>query len=143
MVSRNGTISDFCLKLNDLSLLVLSLGIVIVFRYSPSSNPAFVVDYLSERVKVTNAILGVLLLLSWYAAFAAQGLYTSHRLGSRTKEIIELARAVAICAVALVVAAAIGQWPTVGLGTIAEFGLVSFVLVCGVRLCLRYNLHET
>ncbi len=141
MVSRNGTISDFCLKLNDLSLLVLSLGIVIVFRYSPSSNPAFVVDYLSERVKVTNAILGVLLLLSWYAAFAAQGLYTSHRLGSRTREIIEVATAVAICSVALVVAAAIGQWPTVGLATIGQFALVSFVLVSGVRLCLRYNLR--
>src|SRR3954463_8234001 len=87
MITRNGTISDFCLKLNDLSLLVLSLGIVIVFRYSPSSSPTFVVDYLSQRVKVTNAMLGLVLLLSWYAAFAAQGLYTSHRLGSRTKEL--------------------------------------------------------
>jgi exopolysaccharide biosynthesis polyprenyl glycosylphosphotransferase len=141
MVSRNGTISDFCLKLNDLSLLLLSLGLVIVFRYSPSSNPTFVVDYLSERVKVTNAILGVLLVLSWYGAFAAQGLYTSHRLGSRTREIIEIARAIATCSVALVVAAAIGHWPTIGLRTIASFGLVSFALVSGVRIALRYNLR--
>src|SRR3954467_3100779 len=105
MISRNGTISDFCLKLNDLSLLLLSLGVVIVFRYSPSASPAFVVDYLSERVKITNALLGLLLVLSWYGAFAAQGLYTSHRLGSRTREIVEIARAIAICSVALVVAA--------------------------------------
>lgn len=141
MITRNGTISDFCLKLNDLSLLLLSLGIVIVFRYSPSPNPTFVVDYLSERVKVANAILGVLLLLSWYAAFAAQDLYTSHRLGSRTKEIIEIARAIAICSVALVVAAAVGQWPTIGLRTVAGFGLLSFVLVSSVRIALRYNLR--
>jgi exopolysaccharide biosynthesis polyprenyl glycosylphosphotransferase len=142
MITRNGTISDFCLKLNDLSLLLLSLGVVIVFRYAPSSNPTFVVNYLSERVKVTNAILGVLLILSWYGAFAAQGLYTSHRLGSRTKEIIEIARAVAACSVALVVAAAVGQWPTIGLRTVASFGLVSFALVSSVRIALRYNLSR-
>jgi exopolysaccharide biosynthesis polyprenyl glycosylphosphotransferase len=142
MNTRNGTISDFCLKLNDLSLLLLSLGVVIVFRYSPSPTPTFVVDYLSERVKVTNAMLGVLLVLSWYAAFAAQGLYTSHRLGSRGREVIEIARAVAICSVALVVAAAIGQWPTIGLRTVAGFGLLSFLLVSGVRLALRYNLRR-
>ena len=141
MISRNGTISDFCLKLNDLSLLLLSLGVVIVFRYSPSPTPTFVVDYLSERVKVGNAMLGVLLLLSWYGAFAAQGLYTSHRLGSRAKEIIEIARAVAICSVALVVAAVIGQWPTVGFRTVAGFGAMSFVLVSSVRIALRYNLR--
>ncbi|HYX27655.1 MAG TPA: hypothetical protein VE863_03740, partial [Pyrinomonadaceae bacterium] len=92
MISRSGTISDFCLKLNDLSLLLLSLAAVIVFRYSPSSNPTFVFDYLSQRIKVANALLGALLILSWYAAFAAQGLYTSHRLGSRSKELIEIAR---------------------------------------------------
>lgn len=142
MITRNGTISDFCLKLNDLSLLLLSLGMVIVFRYAPSSNPTFVVNYLSERVKVTNAILGVLLVLSWYGAFAAQGLYTSHRLGSRTKEIIEIARAVAACSVALVVAAAIGHWPTIGLRTVASFGLVSFALISSVRIALRYNLSR-
>src|ERR1051325_611956 len=142
MVSRNGTISDFCLKVNDLSLLLLSLGLVIVFRYAPSSDPTFVVNYLSERVKVTNAMLGVLLVLSWYGAFAAQGLYTSHRLGSRTKEIIEIARAVAVCSVALLVAAEIGKWPTIGLRTVASFGLVSFASVSSVRIALRYNLSR-
>ena len=142
MISRNGTISDFCLKLSDLSLSLLSLGVVIVFRYSPFSNPSSAVDYLSERVKVANAILGVVLLLSWYAAFAAQGLYTSHRLGSRAREVIEIARAVAICSVALLVADAIGHWPTIGLRTIAGFGLVSFVLVSSMRLALRYNLRR-
>jgi len=142
MISRSGTISDFCLKLNDLSLLALSLAMVIVFRYSPTSNPTFVVDYLSQRVKVANAILGVLLILSWYAAFAAQGLYASHRLGSRGREILEIGRAVASCAVALLVAAAIGHWPTIGLRTIGEFGLISFTAVLSVRMALRYNLRR-
>ena len=129
------------MKPNDLTLL-LPLGVAIVFRYSPSPNPAFVVDYLSERIKVTNAILGVLLILSWYAAFAAQGLYTSHRLGTRLKEVVEIARAVAICAVALLVVDQIGHWPTIKLQTIAGFGLVGFALVASVRMALRYHLRQ-
>jgi exopolysaccharide biosynthesis polyprenyl glycosylphosphotransferase len=142
MISRNGTISDFCLKLSDLSLLLISLGWIIVFRFSPAENPTFVVDYLSQRVKVTNAFLGVLLLLSWYAAFAAQGLYTSHRLATQAKEIIEIARAVAICSLSLLVAAEIGHWATVGLRTIGAFGFVGFVLITAMRLALRYNLRR-
>jgi len=142
MFTRSGTISDFCLKLNDLLLLVLSLSIVIVFRYSPSPDPTYVVDYLSDRIKVTNAILGVLLILSWYGAFAAQGLYTSHRLRTLTKEITEIARAVAVCSVTLLIAAEMGQWPTIKLRTVAGFGLVSFALVVSMRMALRYNLRR-
>lgn len=142
MITRHGTISDFCLKVGDLSLLVMSLGLVIVFRFSPAQNPTFVVDYLSERVKVTNAILGVLLILSWYAAFAAQGLYFSHRLNSQKKELLEIASAIVICAIALLVAGQIGHWPTISLRTIAGFALISFAVIAGVRLALRYNLRR-
>jgi len=142
MISRHGTISDFCLKVSDLSLLVVSLGIVIVFRFAPEQNPTFVVDYLSQRVKVTNAILGALLVFSWYAAFAAQGLYVSHRLISRGKELIEIARGIAICALALLVAGQIGHWPTISLRTIAGFTLISFAVISSVRLALRYNLRR-
>src|SRR6185436_18730444 len=142
MITRNGTISDFCLKLNDLALLLLSLGMAIVFRYAPAPNPGFVVDYLSNRIKVTNAILGVLLILSWYAALAAQGLYTSHRLGSLIKELVEIGRAIIVCSVTLLIAAQVGQWPTIGLRTIGTFALMSFVLISGVRLALRFNLRR-
>ncbi len=140
MTTRHGTISDFCLKLTDLGLVLASLGVVIVYRFSPEENPGFVVDYLSERVKVTNAILGALLLLAWYGAFAAQGLYFSHRLSSRATELKEVARAIAICSVALFVAAGIGHWPTINFVTVSGFAVVSFALVVAVRLALRFNL---
>src|SRR5437588_322342 len=140
MISRHGTISDFCLKVSDLSLLMMSLGLVIVFRFSPGQGPAFVVDYLSQRVKVTNAILGALLVFSWYAAFAAQGLYVSHRLTSLSKELIEIGRAIAICALALLVAGQIGHWPTIRLRTITGFTLISFAVISSVHLALRYHL---
>ena len=129
MTARHGSITDFFLKLSDLALLTASLGLTIVYRYSPSQNPAFVIDYLSERVKVTNAILGFILLLSWYAAFAAQGLYVSHRLSSLRGELREIAHAVAISSLALLVAAQLGKWPTINLLTVGGFGVAGFVFV--------------
>src|SRR5438132_2264637 len=121
MTARHGSISDFLLKLSDLSLLLIALGVTIVYRYAPDENPIFVLDYLSERVKVTNAILGFGLLLTWYAAFAAQGLYVSHRLNSLRRELTEIAKAILICSTVLLVAAQFGKWPTINVRTIAEF----------------------
>jgi exopolysaccharide biosynthesis polyprenyl glycosylphosphotransferase len=142
MTARHGTITDFALKLSDLALLLLSLAFTIVYRYSPSENPTFVIDYLSQRVKVANAILGFLLLLSWYAAFAAQGLYFSHRLRSLFGELKEIAGAVALSSLSLLVAAQLGRWPTIDVVTVTGFSLLSFLLVAGVRLALRVNLRR-
>lgn len=142
MTNPQGTISDFCLKIADLSLSLISLALVIVYRFAPGQNPMFVVDYLSERVKVTNAMLGAMLMLAWYVAFNAQGLYFSHRLSSLTKELTEVARAIGICSVSLLVAAQFGRWPTINTRTAIDFTLVSFVLIAGVRLGLRLNLRR-
>ena len=105
MTDRNGSLSNYFLKLSDLSLLLVSLGLTIVHRYSPAENPTFVIDYLSERIKVTNALLGFGLLFSWHAAFAVQGLYVSHRLRPIRLELKEVGRAVLISSVLLLVAA--------------------------------------
>jgi len=142
MVARHGSISDFCLKLSDLSLVLISLGLTIVYRYSPAQNPTFVIDYLSQRVKVANAILGFSLLLSWYAAFAAQGLYVSHRLSSMAEELKEITTAVMISSGALLVAAQLGNWPTINAITVAEFSLLAFTLIACVRFALRLNLRR-
>ena len=142
MTVRHGSISDFCLKLSDLSLVLISLGLTIVYRYSPAKNPTFVIDYLSQRVKVANAILGFLLLLSWYAAFAAQGLYVSHRLSSMGEELKEITRAVLISSGALLVAAQLGNWPTINVVTVAEFSLLALTLIGFIRLGLRLNLRR-
>src|SRR5438105_7563544 len=142
MTARHGSITDFFLKLSDLALLTASLGLTIVYRYAPSQNPAFVIHYHSERVKVTTAILAFSLLLSWYAAFAAQGLYVSHRLSSLRGELREIAHAVAISSLALLVAAQLGNWPTINLLTVGGFGVVGFVLVAAGRVALRLNLRR-
>jgi exopolysaccharide biosynthesis polyprenyl glycosylphosphotransferase len=142
MIIRHGKISDFFLKVCDQSLLLVSLGMAIVYRYSPAQNPTFVVDYLSERVKITNAVLGVLVIISWYAAFAAQGLYVSHRLSTISDELKEIARAVLFSAGALLIAAQLGRWPTINPATVGIFAINAFSAVALARLGLRLNLRR-
>jgi hypothetical protein len=72
---------SFALLSVTVLLLVPLVNAAIVLRYSPAENPGFVIDYLSERVKVTNAILGLLLIISWHAAFAAHAAQQSRHLG--------------------------------------------------------------
>jgi exopolysaccharide biosynthesis polyprenyl glycosylphosphotransferase len=142
MTARTGSLSNFFLKLSDLSLLLTALGATIVFRYSPAHDPDFVVDYLSQRIKVTNAILGVALIISWHAAFAAQGLYVSHRLSPLRNELKEIARAVLISFLALLAAANLGRWPTINASTAAIFCALSFALIVAMRIALRLNLRR-
>ena len=142
MTDRNGSLSNFFLKLSDLSLLLVSLGLTIVHRYAPAENPSFVIDYLSERIKVTNALLGFSLIISWHAALAVQGLYVSHRLRPIGLELKEISRAVLFSSLALLVAANLGSWPTINVRTVAMFGLVGFTLIGGMRFVLRLNLRR-
>ena len=142
MTDSHGTISNAFLKVSDLSLMLVSLSLVIVHRYSPGENLGFLFSYLSERVKVGNAILGFLLILFWHAAFAAQGLYVSHRLSPMTDEIREVARAVLLTAVTLLVGAQFGKWPTINVATVASFAALSFILITTMRVALRSNLRR-
>ena len=142
MTDHNGSLSNLFLKLSDLSLLLVSLGLTIFERYSPGKNPTFVVDYLSNRIKITNALLGIGLLVSWHAAFAVQGLYVSHRLRAIRLELKEIGRAVLISSVLLLVAANAGKWPTVNILTVGLFGLMSFTLIGAGRFFLRLNLRR-
>lgn len=142
MIIRHGKISDFFLKACDQSLLLASLGVAIVYRYSPAQNPTFVIDYLSARVKVANAVLGLLVVLSWYGAFSAQGLYVSHRLSTITEELKEIGRAVLFSAGALLIAAQLGRWPTINAATVGIFAINAFSVVAIARLGLRLNLRR-
>src|SRR6202140_3351210 len=142
MTDRNGSLSNYFLKLSDVSLLLFSLALTIVHRYSPAENPDFVIAYLSERIKITNALLGFSLVISWHIALAVQGLYVSHRLRPLGLELKEISRAVLISSVTLLVAANLGRLPTINVRTVAMFGLVSFGLIGSMRFVLRLNLRR-
>jgi exopolysaccharide biosynthesis polyprenyl glycosylphosphotransferase len=143
MTHRYGALSNFFLKVTDLALVLCALGLTIVFRYSPTHhNVGFAFDYLSERIKVSNALLGVGLLITWHLAFAVQGLYLSHRFASQRKEMKEVAQAIVFCSGVLLVAAQTGHWPTINFVTVLLFAFVGFSFIAGMRLLLRLNLRR-
>lgn len=142
MTSRHGALSNFFLKFSDLSLVLASLGLAIVFRYSPSNNVGFAVDYFSERIKVSNAVLGGALVIAWHLAFAVQGMYLSHRFSSARDEAKEIAKAVLMASIALLVAAQIGRWPTINVATVAVFAGLSLTAIATMRFLLRTNLRR-
>ena len=142
MTARYGALSNFFLKVTDLGLVLCALGLTIVFRYSPSNNVDFAFDYLSQRVKVSNALLGLALVVTWHLAFSVQGLYLSHRFATHHQELQEIVRAIVFCSLVLLVGAQLGHWPTINLKTITVFAILSFALVGGTRMLLRLNLRR-
>ena len=143
MTQRYGALSNFFLKVSDLALVLCALALTIVLRFSPTHhNVGFAFDYLSERIKVSNALLGIALLITWHLAFAVQGLYLSHRFASQRKELKEIAQAVVFCSTVLLVAAQVGRWPTINFITVLIFAFVSFAFIAEMRLLLRLNLRR-
>src|SRR5712691_7672391 len=145
MTDRYGQLANFALKVTDLLLVLAALGLGVVINYAPAAPlpvPAYAVDFLSTRIKVGNALLGGLLLIIWYLAFYLQGVYRSHRLSGMREELAEVARAIFVSSVALLIVAQIGKWRTITIWTAACVGLIALVLVGGTRLLLRLNLRR-
>lgn len=122
------------LNLGDLILLIAALGLTIVLNYAPAKNAWFAVDFLSTRIKLSNAILGGLLLVVWHLALTGSGLYRLTRLRRRCEELCKIAQAVVIASLALLAAAQLGAWQTINLKSVFCFGVVSLMLVSSSRL---------
>src|SRR5467141_1286968 len=145
MTDRYGQLANFALKVTDLLLMLAALGLGILINYAPAAPlpvPAYAVDFLSSRIKVGNALLGGLLVLSWYLVFYLQGVYRSHRLSGLLEEVAEVARAIFFASGALLIVAQIGKWRTITIWTAACVGLIALLLIGGTRLLLRLNLRR-
>jgi exopolysaccharide biosynthesis polyprenyl glycosylphosphotransferase len=145
MTTRYGQLANFFMKLSDLGLMLVALGLAIVINYAPAdqaSVPAYALNFLSSRIKVGNALLCGALLLIWYVVFELQGLYRSHRLTTFSNELKEIARAISIAAVALLIIAQVGRWQTINLQTTLFIAFIALVSIGGLRLLLRMHLKR-
>ena len=145
MIARYGQLANLFLKVSDLLLMLCALSLAIVLNYAsaarmPVSEYAF--DFLSTRVKVANALLCACMLLVWYVVFNLQGIYRSHRLSRFAEELREIARAVFLASLMLLMVAQIGRWQTITLWTAICVGLIGFVLIVTMRVLLRLNLRR-
>ena len=129
------------LQCMDLLLMVAALSLTIMLNYAKDNYQAYAITFVTDRVKVTNAILIGLLLFVWHQAFNVRGLYLLTRLHILREEVRELALAVLWCAGALLLVAQIGRWPTITVREACSFAFFSFLLICHFRLLQQYVLR--
>jgi exopolysaccharide biosynthesis polyprenyl glycosylphosphotransferase len=136
MVSREGQISVLFLKVADVTLLLAALGISVGIYHADEISS---IDFLSTRVKISNAVLGGLLFVVWHFCFAVNGLYLSYRM-SRPGEILRrVLKVVGIATAILLVAAQFNPWRTINLWTLSGFFALAFLFVGGCRLLVFYT----
>jgi exopolysaccharide biosynthesis polyprenyl glycosylphosphotransferase len=145
MIARYGQLANLFLKISDLLLMLCALTLAILLNYVPEARVtifAYAIDFLSTRVKVTNALLCGSMVIVWYMVFNLQGIYRSHRLSRFTEELREIGRAVFLASLMLLMVAQIGRWQTITLWTATCVGLIGLVLIVAMRVLLRLNLRR-
>ncbi len=145
MTTPQGQLSILFLKITDLLLLLLGLLATVVVNYTGHSGMnlfVFLIDFFSTRIKISNAILGGLLLLIWHVFFNIQGLYRSHRLRILREELKQVAKAAFLCAAVLLFAAQLGSWQTMHLWEIFCFFAFAVLFCGGIRFASRLFLRH-
>lgn len=141
MTSRQGQLSLLFLNCADLFLLLCALGAAIVINYAPESQlgvSAYSIEFLATRIKLSNAILGGVLLFVWHFCFKIYGLYYSNRLRNVNEVLKHIVKAVGSSSIALLIVAQLGDWQTVTLWTVLNFCLIGISFISGLRMCVYY-----
>lgn len=134
---RQGQLSLLLLKSADLALLLFALAAMILLNYVPGTEmslPEYSQEFLSTRVKLSNAILFGLLIYIWHYCFKFYGLYFSNRLKTPSEILFKIAKAIGASSLALLMMAKIGDWQIINLWTTACFGLIAVAFVGGLRM---------
>ena len=137
MTSREGQLSLAFLNCMDLMLMLAALSAAIVVLYSPDTHMSvadYSQDFLVTRIKPSNAVLCVALVIVWHFCLKAYGLYQSYRLRNTGDAIVDVAKAVGASSVALLIAAQLGGWKTITLLTVLLFCLFGIAFVSGLRM---------
>jgi exopolysaccharide biosynthesis polyprenyl glycosylphosphotransferase len=124
------------LKLFDISLLVLSFGLATAF-VAYGDQGVGLEQFFSMRVKLSNCIAFVSIVLAWHILFSFCGLYESRRLSARRAELVDVLKATALSSVLLAVLAASHRITMITPSFLASFWLVSSILLTASRLVLR------
>ncbi|HEX8286910.1 MAG TPA: sugar transferase [Pyrinomonadaceae bacterium] len=140
MNTPQGQLSTLALKTADLLLLLFALLLTEIINHAPDSELGvydYSVNFLSTRIKLSNAILCGSLLIVWHIFFNVRGLYRSHRLRSLREEIKQVTQAAALCASILLIAAQIGGWKTIDFFVVVGFWGFAVLFCGGIRFASR------
>lgn len=124
------------LKCFDLSVLMVSFALITtVTVYAGKTVPLF--TFLSMRVKLWNFAIFAMLLLVWHASFLGCGLYQSRRISTRRADLIDIAKATALCTVCLGFVTVLFSIRMVKGPFLILFWAGSFLLVAISRMALK------
>jgi exopolysaccharide biosynthesis polyprenyl glycosylphosphotransferase len=124
------------LKLFDSFLLILSFGLASAFVAYGDKGVALE-QFFSMRVKLSNCIAFVSIVVAWHIIFCFCGLYESRRLSARRAELIDVIKATTLSSALLAVLAGSHRIKMITPSFLASFLLVSLVLLTASRLVLR------
>jgi exopolysaccharide biosynthesis polyprenyl glycosylphosphotransferase len=124
------------LKLFDLSLMVVSFGLATVLFLHWDQAVGFE-QFLSIRVKLSNCVTFISILLTWHVIFSLCGLYESRRLSARRAEIIDVFDATTLSSTLLVLMGVLLRISMFTPRFLASFWLTSSLLFVASRLMLR------
>lgn len=139
-----GQLSLLFLNCMDLGLLLLSLALSIVLIYAPgdpSGVASYTENFMVTRVKLSNAILCGVLLITWHFCFKTYGLYHSYRLRKVDNVIGAAVKGVGLCSLALLISAQLAGWKTITIFTVVLFFIVALAFVCGLRTTVYHLSH--
>jgi exopolysaccharide biosynthesis polyprenyl glycosylphosphotransferase len=129
------------MKLLDLGLLVLSLGLTTMLVVSHRGTLSFA-QFLGLRIKVGNFFLFAFVLLTWHCILLLCGLYQSRRMSTKRSEAIDAIKATGMASICLLLAGMLFSKNIVTPAFLGIFWLLSSSSVISVRLIIRYFLSR-
>lgn len=128
-------------RVADVLVMGFAFAVALLFTADQASpnNPA---EFLSVRVKVSNALLFVGLVLAWHLVFRVRGLYLSRRIGLLVSEWWELTKAIALGTLLLAALGLVFHLEAVDRGFLLVFFGVVLVGTILARSLLRVLLGE-
>lgn len=129
------------MKLLDLGLLVLSLGLTTMLVVSHRGTLSFA-QFLALRIKMGNFLLFALVLLVWHSILLLCGMYQSRRMSTRRSEAVDTLKATGMASVCLMFAGALFSKNIVTPAFVGLFWLFSFDSIIFVRFTIRFFLSS-
>ncbi len=124
------------LKSVDLGLLVLSFALATIF-IADADTSVSLPDFLSMRVKLSNCVTSLVLLVVWHGVFSLCGLYRSRRLSSMLADAIDITKASALSTAGLGLAAIVFSIGMVKVSFLLLFFSFTLFFVFASRVFLK------
>ncbi len=129
------------LRLFDLSILLLCFVLAGLFTYSEISDLTFA-EFLAMRIKISNFLLFIFLMIIASFLFSFSKLYRSHRLTKWYSEAIDVVIAVSLCTFIIMVCSVVFNMEIVTSPFLVTFWAMTTTILLASRFTLRHFMRN-